>query len=140
MSYQYRRKAHYHETDQMGIVHHANTIKWFEEARVAMLSDMGLPYRSMEAAGVFSPVLSIACQYKAPVKFDDEVLVDVAMSEYTGFRFQVNYTVRNAFDGKIHAFGESTHCFVNSKGRPIRLKKVNPEMHQQLTEMLKTDS
>ncbi|WP_419094243.1 acyl-CoA thioesterase, partial [[Ruminococcus] torques] len=43
--YSYIRKAKYHETDQMGIIHHANYIKWMEEARIAMLDQLGFPYR-----------------------------------------------------------------------------------------------
>ena len=48
----YSRKAHYHETDQMGVVHHANYPKWMEEARVAFLDSLGMSYRAMEEAGV----------------------------------------------------------------------------------------
>ena len=48
----YSRKAHYHETDQMGVVHHANYPKWMEEARVAFLDSLGMSYRAMEEAGL----------------------------------------------------------------------------------------
>ena len=60
----YSRKAHYHETDQMGVVHHANYPKWMEEARVAFLDEKGVSYRIMEEAGVFSPVVSLSVEYK----------------------------------------------------------------------------
>ena len=55
----YSRKAHYHETDQMGVVHHANYPKWMEEARVAFLDEMGLSYRAMEEAGVGYSYMSV---------------------------------------------------------------------------------
>ncbi len=75
MTDNYKREAHYHETDQMGIIHHTNYIKWFEEARIAMMSDMGVPYRAMEEKGIISPVLHISCDYHRMVKFDEEIVV-----------------------------------------------------------------
>ena len=51
----FERKANYYETDQMGIVHHSNYIRWFEEARLEMLRVMGLPYKKMEDNGILIP-------------------------------------------------------------------------------------
>ncbi|MGN0601598.1 MAG: acyl-CoA thioesterase, partial [Oscillospiraceae bacterium] len=67
----YTRKAYYYETDKMGIVHHSNYIRWLEEARVHMLNEVGYPFEKIEAMGLYMPVLSVECQYKYPVKFDD---------------------------------------------------------------------
>ena len=50
----YQRRPQYHETDQMGIIHHANYIKWMEEARIAFLAEIGFPYEAMEADGLVS--------------------------------------------------------------------------------------
>lgn len=41
----YVREPFYYETDQMGIIHHSNYIRWFEEARVALLVHLGFPYK-----------------------------------------------------------------------------------------------
>ena len=46
--YVYRRKAQYHETDRMGIIHHANYVKWMEEARMNLLDQLGMGYKQME--------------------------------------------------------------------------------------------
>ena len=46
--YTFERTAKYYETDQMGIVHHSNYIRWFEEARIDLMDQLGLPYRKME--------------------------------------------------------------------------------------------
>ena len=56
----YRRKAQYHKTDQMGIIHHSNYVKWMEEARMDLMDQMGLSYKQMEEMEIISPVLSIA--------------------------------------------------------------------------------
>ena len=50
-------KARYYETDQMGIIHHANYIRWMEEARIDLMDQMGYPYRRFEEMGYLSPVL-----------------------------------------------------------------------------------
>ena len=59
----YERKAHYYETDQMGMIHHANYVHWLEEAGIDYMEQVGMGYKSMEVAGVLSPVLSISCRY-----------------------------------------------------------------------------
>lgn len=50
----YERRAQYYETDQMGVVHHSNYIRWFEEARVFFMDQMGFGYDEMEKSGVSS--------------------------------------------------------------------------------------
>ena len=67
--YIFERKINYYETDKMGIVHHSNYIRFFEEARCRLLEDSGLPYDLMEAKGIMSPVLGVYCQYKQHVTF-----------------------------------------------------------------------
>lgn len=54
----YYRKPHYYETDQMGIVHHSNYIRWFEEARVGLLEYLGLAYQDMEKSGDYRSCIS----------------------------------------------------------------------------------
>lgn len=52
--YTFERTAKYYETDQMGIVHHSNYIRWFEEARIELMNHVGLPYRQMEENGILA--------------------------------------------------------------------------------------
>lgn len=54
----YEHRVQYYETDQMGIVHHSNYIRWFEEARTYVLEEMGFGYKEMEHCGIISPVLA----------------------------------------------------------------------------------
>ena len=67
----YIREAKYYETDQMGIIHHSNYIRWMEEARIDLLDQIGYPYSRFEEMGYMSPVLHADCEYKKSVKFDD---------------------------------------------------------------------
>ena len=66
-TYTYYRKAQYHETDQMGIIHHSNYVKWMEEARIGYMSRMGFSYKKVEELGVISPVVEISVAYRKQV-------------------------------------------------------------------------
>ena len=66
--YTYTRRAQYHETDQMGIIHHSNYVKWMEETRIRFLEEMGVDYRKLEESGIISPVVGISVQYKKTVR------------------------------------------------------------------------
>lgn len=133
--YEYRRKVQYHETDKMGIAHHANYIKWMEEARIALLESIGLPFQRIEAAGVVSPVVGVSVEYKTPCTFGDEIVVAVWARKYTGVKLEVSYTMKNAATGALVAAAGSAHCFMKD-GRVVSLKRVNPEMHEILTQAL----
>ena len=71
MSFTYERKINYYETDKMGVVHHSNYIRFFEEARCQFLEVSGLPYDMLEEKGIMSPVLGFSCKYKHHVTFGD---------------------------------------------------------------------
>ena len=60
----YDHKVQYYETDGMGIVHHSNYIRWFEEARVDLLEQLGFGYDRIEEAGYSGPVLEVSCSTK----------------------------------------------------------------------------
>ena len=92
----YRRKAQYHETDQMGIIHHSNYIKWMEEARIAFMGEMGFGYGEVEKRGIISPVAGVSVSYKKPVLFGDEVEITVSVKKYNGAVLELEYEFYNA--------------------------------------------
>lgn len=124
---QYRHQAKYYETDQMGIIHHSNYIRWMEEARIALMDEIGFSYRKMEEIGIISPVLSVKCEYKNMVHFDDTVLIEVDIKQYNGIKLTVTYRMTNETTGQMCTLGESSHCFLNREGRIISLRKSCPE-------------
>lgn len=126
----YERKVQYYETDQMAIVHHSNYIRWFEEARIDFLEQIGLPYEVMEEKGILNPVLSMNCTYKSAVKFGDNVQVHLKMTYFSGIKFRISYTVTGIENEILHATGESEHCFVNKQMVPLRMKKEFPKIYE----------
>ncbi len=125
----FSRKAYYYETDGMGIVHHSNYIRWMEEARIYWLEHIGYPYSKVEQSGLMIPVLSAECEYKHPIRFDDEFEIHLKLKEFNGVRFSVEYRIINTTADKLSAVCKSSHCFVNREFRPIRTKRDFPELY-----------
>lgn len=112
----YEHKVQYYETDGMGIVHHSNYIRWFEEARVDLLEQLGYGYDRIEAEGFGSPVLEVCCKYKTMAHFGDMVSISAHIIEYNGVRMALRYEVRDAQTGELRCEGESRHCFMGARG------------------------
>ncbi|HIW60376.1 MAG TPA: acyl-CoA thioesterase [Candidatus Anaerobutyricum avicola] len=125
--YTYTRRAQYHETDQMGIIHHSNYVKWMEEARIRFLEEMGVDYRKLEESGIISPVVGISVQYKKTVRFDDEVKIGVYIRKYNGVRLELGYEMRNCADDEVCTTATSQSCFTKD-GAIVSLKKERPEL------------
>ena len=128
----YLHKVNYYETDRMGIVHHSNHIRWMEEARIDLLEQIGLSFRWLEEQGVFSPVLSVECEYKTPAAFGDRIAIAAEIEEYKGLRLTMRYTMTNAESGETVAKGRTSHCFVDASGKPIALRKRFPDIDAKL--------
>ncbi|MDF2537250.1 MAG: yneP [Herbinix sp.] len=126
----YYHLTNYYETDQMSVVHHSNYIRWFEEARVDFLEQIGLGYDRIEAEGVYSPVLAVTCEYKSSVRFHDNVIILPKLAFFNGIKMTIEYKVLDASSKKLRAVGESKHCFVSKDFKPVSLKKDYQEMYQ----------
>lgn len=133
----YRHKVQYYETDQMGIVHHSNYIRWFEEARTDYMEQMGLGYDVMEEQGILSPVLAVDATYLRMIYFGDTVIVHTFIKEYNGIKLTVGYEILSEKTGKVHCTGQTKHCFLSNKGNPLSLKQSNEAFHEMFLEGLR---
>ena len=120
----------------MGIVHHSNYIRWFEEARVDLLEQLGYGYDRIEAEGFSSPVLEVTCQYKTMARFGDTVRIYAEVVEYNGVRLALHYEVRDAQSDALRCRGESRHCFMGRDGRPVSLRRIWPALDRALAAQL----
>jgi len=135
----YTRKAQFYETDQMGVIHHSNYIRWFEETRVDYLEQIGYGYEQATTAGIDFAVLGVSCDYKSMVRFGDTVKIYMEVSDFTAVRMTVKYKVVDINSNEIRATGESRHCYYSSqKNRPISLKKELPELYDFFTTVVIT--
>jgi acyl-CoA thioester hydrolase len=125
------RKANYYETDQMGIIHHSNYIRWFEEARVDFMEQVGFGYSESVLKGIDFALTGLSCEYKSMVRFGETVAVNASITELTNSRMHVSYEVRDAESGELRTTGETRHCFFDSeRKRPVSLKKKLPELYE----------
>ena len=131
----YEHHAKYYETDQMGIIHHSNYIKWMEEARLDLMDQIGLNYKQMEEMEIISPVLSISVEYHSMVHFDDTVVIQTKLVKYTGIKMEVEYIMTDKETGELRTTAYSSHCFLNRSGKPISIKRSYPELDTKFFEM-----
>lgn len=110
----------YYETDQMGIVHHSNYIRYFECGRIAMLDEVGLPMHKIESMGIMLPIISVECRYKYPARLGDRLKVVTSFDELPRARFTVMSEVYNQ-DGQLLVEGSVSMGFIDAATRrPVR--------------------
>jgi acyl-CoA thioester hydrolase len=114
-------RVRYAETDQMGVVYHANYLVWFEVGRTDLLRAQGWTYRAMEASGVRLPVIEVQCEYRRPARYDDDVEVRTTGRLLSGVRLEFTYEVVLVQDGTTAAVGLTRHAALTPDGRPCRL-------------------
>lgn len=124
----YLRRVHYYETDQMGIVHHANHVRWFEEARIDFMDQWGLPYAELEKDGICMPVTHVEVAYLLPLHFGETVEIVTTLVFFNGIRAVFRYEIYTEKERKLAVKGESGHCFLDAASkRPLNLQKRRPD-------------
>ena len=113
-------RVRYAETDQMGVVYHANYVVWMEVGRVEAMRSAGLNYAEMEREGIRVAVLGVEVDYKAAALYDDLVDVQASVVEVQSRMMRIEYEIRRAGDQKLLASGATRHLFVNLEMKPIR--------------------
>jgi acyl-CoA thioester hydrolase len=117
-----RIRVRYAETDQMGVVYHANHFIWFEVGRVELLRQFGFSYKDMEREDdCFIAVVDARCRYKAPVHYDDEVVVRTFLKHVREKVIRFGYELRSKETGELLAEGETTHIVADAGMKPRAL-------------------
>jgi len=147
-------RVRYQETDQMGVVYHANYLNWFEIGRTEMLRELGFTYRELEDGGVFLPVTSADLQFKSPARYDDLVVVLARLTNFAALRVVFEYEIRklpkeasgilnNLSDileqGELLVTGSTSHVWLNKEWKPTRLDRALPELYQGITAALQEE-
>ena len=128
MTHEHRVRVRYAETDQMGVVYHANYLIYFETSRTELLRALGIDYKSMEREeSAFLAVVDLTCRYKAPARFDDELLIRATLHPVRGSVVRFTYTIhRQTQDGapsELLTQGATTHIVV---GRDLKRALMPP--------------
>ena len=110
-----RVRVRYAETDKMGVVYHSNHFIWFEIGRVELLRQLGFSYRDMEEQdGRFIAVVEAQCRYRAPARYDEEILVRTELLNIRDSVIHFGYELRRVDDGTMLAEGETTHIVTDA--------------------------
>lgn len=110
----------YYETDQMGIVHHSNYVRYFECGRIDMLKKLGLPIEQIEQTGVMLPVVAVECRYKVPARLGDTLRVVSIIDKVPMAKLVIRNEIYNPA-GQLVCEGSVTLGFIDSVSRrPVR--------------------
>ena len=122
-------RVRYAETDQMGIVHHANYLAWFEAGRSELCRDRGFSYKAMEKEEKSLLVVAESyCRYKSPAYYDDLLLVRTQVAEIRSRSIRFIYEIVRPADNTLIAEGETLHL-VTDEDKRVR---IIPEIYKEL--------
>ncbi|MBR2162400.1 MAG: acyl-CoA thioesterase [Bacteroidales bacterium] len=129
--FEHNLDVRYYETDQMGVVHHSNYIRYFECGRIAMLEEVGLPMHKIEEAGIMLPIISVECRYKYPARLGDRLKIVTKFNELPRAKFTVLSEVYNQ-NGQLLVEGSVSMGFIDSATRrPIRCPQFLSDLFAQ---------
>ena len=121
-----RVRVRYAETDQMGVVYHANYLVWFEVGRVEFIRKLGMDYRSMELEdGIGIAVVNVSARYKYPARYDDELVIETRLLAARGVIVKFGYRIVRSVDRTLLCEGETVHVVV---GKDMK-KRALPEKY-----------
>ena len=112
-------RVRYAETDQMGVVYHANFLIWFEVGRVELMRALGIEYKRMEREDDCHIVVAeVHCRYHHPARYDEVLRVRTRIAESRNRIVKFAYEVFRDSDDQLLATGTSTHVICAANGRP----------------------
>ena len=112
-------RVRYAETDRMGLLHHANYLVYFEQARTELLRTLGVTYKDLEDQGYLLVLTKVEVRYKRPAHYDDLLTIRTFVEKTTAVRIDHRYEV--VLGGELLAEGSSTLACVDRTGRPQAL-------------------
>jgi acyl-CoA thioester hydrolase len=129
-------RVRYAETDQMGVVYHANYLVWFEVGRVELMRALGVEYKRMEIEDDCQIVVADArCRYHHPARYDEVLRVRTRIAKSKNRVIRFAYELFRDADGQRLATGETTHIICGRNGKP----KLLPQKYRRIFEAIATE-
>lgn len=117
-------RVRYAETDQMGVVYHSNYLVWMEVARTDLLRARGIAYSELERMGFGLTVAEASIRYRAPAKYDDEIVVSATVTDVRSRSLRIEYEIRRAADDTLLATAVTALVSIDPRsGRPVVLPR-----------------
>ena len=136
MSIKTALRVHFYNTDEMGVVHHSNYIRWFETGRVEYLRSIGITLTEMMSDGILFPITEVRAKYLHAAKFDDDLELETTAVELSKVKMEFKYKIRRVSDGLLLVKGYSQNVFTNTEtGKISRIpEKYFSKMQQAMIE------
>ena len=129
--HQVNLRVRYAETDQMGVVYHANYLIWMEIGRVELVRSRGFNYKDLEhTEGILLSVVEAQCRFLYPARYDDEILVETEVTRANARLIEFGYEIRSAASQRLLVTGSTKHCWLNRDMKPTKLP---PRYHSVLS-------
>ncbi len=126
-------RVRYAETDQMGVVYHANYLVWFEVGRVELMRALGVEYKRMEIEDDCQIVVAdLRCPYHHPARYDEVLRVRTRISQSRNRVIRFAYELFRDADGQLLATGETKHIICGRNGKP----KLLPPKYRKIFEAI----
>lgn len=123
-------EVRYHETDQMGVIYHANYIIWCELGRIQFLHDLGFEFAELEERGILFPVHEVQVKYHSPVRFGEAITVYTIIEYFSAIRTVYHHEIKND-QGELKASAKTTvTCVTKDDFKLARLDRVAPDVYQ----------
>jgi acyl-CoA thioester hydrolase len=144
--YKYPLRVRYQETDQMGVVYHANYLNWFEIGRTEFIREAGMTYRLLEEKGLLLPVIEAEVKFRMPARYDDTVMIYTRVVQFSSIKIQFESQIRRweenpeyeqmlnsdcagvEPEGELLVHGTTNHIWLNRSWKPVRIDKEAPEL------------
>ncbi|WP_153722424.1 acyl-CoA thioesterase [Sporosarcina cascadiensis] len=133
-------EVRYAETDQMGVVYHANYLVWMEIGRTSLIQDLGFHYAQLEKDGYLSPVTELSVKYKTSITYGETISVRTWVESHGRLRTVYGYEILHA-DGVVAATAVSEHVLVKKGSfRPVSLSKIDPQWDAKYAEIQRSEN
>ncbi|GKV64509.1 MULTISPECIES: thioesterase family protein [unclassified Sporosarcina] len=133
-------EVRYAETDQMGVVYHANYLVWMEIGRTSLIQDLGFHYAQLEKDGYLSPVTELSVKYKTSITYGETISVRTWVESHGRLRTVYGYEILHA-DGVVAASAVSEHVLVKKGSfRPVSLSKIDPQWDAKYAEIQRSEN
>jgi len=123
-----RVTVRFNEADPLGIVWHGHYLRYFEDGREAFGKEYGVSYLDFYKHGLAVPVVSVHCDYKKPLKYGNEVIVEVTYHPEAAAKFRFDYKMFQADTNELVAVGHSIQVFVDIN--TFELQLTNPSFFE----------
>ena len=129
-------KVRYAETDQMGVVYHANYFIWFNIAMDRLLEKIGISIIENEKQGYMMPIVEASCKYLFPARYGDDLIIRVTPEKSSVARIIAHYEVIKSTNKRLLAKGRTVSVLMNGKGKLIIRF---PEKYKEIMKKLNMD-